>query len=409
MTLLVIFSLSPLRKAHYETFYFIHVLTVPSTIVFSAFHYPPLGWFCWSALILWASERSWRAVRFIYVNGLFTKSLSNVAPVSSFATKYSTRNPEITDIELDVMRTRSSKHSISSSISRPFNPRSSISGAPHFDPIPPGYAYAELLPGRMIRLTLRTPQPISWVAGQYALLRIPDVSIWTTHPFTMACMCDHQPVKKQGADAGISGVGDAEPLVPTRGRQKIVFLIRARQGFTLDLWDHVQKLVAQPELRLSSGDHRAHASGPSGDIGMSKKQAPLIRAQVDGPFGSAARSKWTTYPTVTIIVGGSGVSFGLSLLEYLSYVLSHKDDTMDNCRIIRVRFLWVVREYCKLPTSLARESHAEITFAALLASPFALGRWNFTTMFAIGASRISSTGSLRYQSYPSHFWFHSIT
>ncbi|KAF8334273.1 uncharacterized protein EI90DRAFT_3051676 [Cantharellus anzutake] len=342
MTFLVMLSSAPLRRDHYETFYFIHVLTVPSTLAFSALHYPPLGWFCWSALLLWIMERVWRGIRFFYTNGVFVKRPpADAAFVPSSESRDLPEEFDPADIDMDAASISLSVHDTTSSITRLLirhtRNRSVDSSGSYISHIPPGYARAELLPGRMIRLIVHTPRPMSWVAGQYALLKIPDVSSWTTHPFTMASMCH----------SGKGCIGDdAESLMSAGGPHEIVFLIRARQGFTLDLWHHVRKLTAQP----NSTSYRVHERPSSGMISVpSQKWAPLIRAQVDGPFGSAARAMWTTYSTVVIVAGGSGVAFALSVLEYLCHALSRKGGgDMNDCSVTRVRFLWVVSEYSHL-------------------------------------------------------------
>ncbi|CCO27650.1 hypothetical protein BN14_01635 [Rhizoctonia solani AG-1 IB] len=53
MTLLVVLSLSPIRTHRYETFYLLHVILVPLTIIFSALHFPQIWHWCWVALGLW--------------------------------------------------------------------------------------------------------------------------------------------------------------------------------------------------------------------------------------------------------------------------------------------------------------------------------------------------------------------
>ena len=82
-----------------------------------------------------------------------------------------------------------------------------------------------------------------------------------------------------------------------------------------------------------------------------------MRAYVDGPFGSAARTRWGSYGTVLIIAGGSGVSFAVSVLEYVSLCLAGRNGKFlggnvsgrSKGRFItnRVRFVWMVREYCE--------------------------------------------------------------
>ena len=69
MTILFLTSISPLRRKHYEAFWFLHVLFVPLTIVFAGLHHPPVWWWCWVALGLWVGERTWRFGWWLYING----------------------------------------------------------------------------------------------------------------------------------------------------------------------------------------------------------------------------------------------------------------------------------------------------------------------------------------------------
>lgn len=80
-----------------------------------------------------------------------------------------------------------------------------------------------------------------------------------------------------------------------------------------------------------------------------------MRAFVEGPFGSAARTNWDSHSTAVIVAGGSGVSFGLSVLEYLCLCLSGRDGKdfgsshgvlrHPKFLVTRVRFVWLVREF----------------------------------------------------------------
>jgi hypothetical protein len=51
---------------------------------------------------------------------------------------------------------------------------------------PKGFALAQLLPGRLIRLTAHTPHCVRWKPGQHVLLTVPSVEPLSSHPFTIA-------------------------------------------------------------------------------------------------------------------------------------------------------------------------------------------------------------------------------
>lgn len=218
---------------------------------------------------------------------------------------------------------RASSPSVSSHFRVPFEPTNLY--------LPPtGYAHAELLSGRTVRLRYISPGPFSWAPGQHFLINIPSVSKFTSHPFTAATVCDER--------SGDSG-------------RELVFLVRAKKGWTKELWDSIVKLMAR------------HESHPPGEQPTKGTEAPprgvLMRMYIDGPFGSSVRARWGSHSTVLIVAGGSGVSFGLSILEFISKCLSGRDGKhLGGCpggwgkksfSTVRVRFVWLVREFCKRP------------------------------------------------------------
>ncbi|KAG8847443.1 hypothetical protein FRB91_011760, partial [Serendipita sp. 411] len=218
---------------------------------------------------------------------------------------------------------------------------------------PPGFAIAQLLPGRVVRLRLLTPRPITWAPGQHVLLSVPSVSKYTTHPFT------------------ISGCYDDES---DTGEGRVVeLLIRAKNGFTKHLWEEVVRLVNEDDLPSKVSEPFAD-SREAGDVetgygvgaGHNKEKATaakkpnenagvLIRAFVDGPFGSSIRAHWGNHSSVLIVVGGTGVTFGVSILEYLCLCLAGRDGKSlggrpggwghQGFKTSRVRFIWLVREF----------------------------------------------------------------
>lgn len=123
----------------------------------------------------------------------------------------------------------------------------------------------------------------------------------------------------------------------------LVFLIRSKNGWTRKLWEIVGKLCAEGQ------DHAPGESIPNGivfpDYGV------LLKMSVDGPFDSSARARWGSHSTVLIIVGGSGVSFGLSILEHMCLYISGQDHSegfhgwgAKKFLTSRVRFVWLIRD-----------------------------------------------------------------
>lgn len=371
LTILILSSSSPLRRAHYEVFYLLHILLVPAFLVTAAFHHPPVWWWCWAALGLWAGERLWRATWWLHINGYFggmspqPSSRRNV-PVQRYDNKdepwemssiykssASGQSLDSPDSLISVPR-RPNSPPYQTTYKSPLNPvevrRSLVPPQDHsarnsvihvvspstpsnlrvptssYIP-PPGYAHAELLSGRTVRLRFISPGFLSWAPGQHFLINIPCVSRFTSHPFTVASICD-----ESAPDAG----------------RIMVILVRAKNGWTKDLWDAVVKLVNCGQKYPNPERTTIGAEMPARGV--------LMRMYVDGPFGSSVRVRWGTHSTVLIIAGGSGVSFGLSVLQYICMCLAGRDGRQLGGRpggwgkkgfvTSRVRFVWLVREFC---------------------------------------------------------------
>jgi hypothetical protein len=211
--------------------------------------------------------------------------------------------------------------------------------------IPAGYALAQLLPSRMIRLTLRVPKPFRWAPGQNVLLQIREISIWQSHPFSIVSVYD----------------ADVE--------QEVVLLVKARKGFTNELWKETRRRMdAQPDedaglrppiaynapIAMSrSGSSRGSFYFASSSTKLSTRKPVFFRALVDGPYGSAARVRWGSHASVLIIAGGSGVSFAVAILTYVCECMASRDKLglgasgKGGRHFItqRVRFVWIVRDF----------------------------------------------------------------
>ncbi|TFK89134.1 hypothetical protein K466DRAFT_487441 [Polyporus arcularius HHB13444] len=333
MTLLFLFSIGPFRRRHYEAFWFLHVLLVPLTIIMSALHHPPVWWWCWAALGLWFGERTWRFTWWLYTNGYF--GMKSPAP-SNKLRKVQSRNKG-SAARLPSSRKAENMYSFTDTA-----PSSATAGLAHYPPPnqlpgvglsvptdyvpPPGYAHAELLPGHTIRLRIVTPGYLTWAPGQHFLISVPSITRFTTHPFTTASICDEQNPYDDG--------------------RVLVFLIRAKNGWTKDLWDTVAMMLSRGQQYVRS-ESLSRCEMPSRGV--------LLRACVDGPFGSSVRAPWGSYSSVLIVAGGSGVSYALSILQYVCLCLAGRDGRFlggqpgghghPNYKTTRVRFVWLVREF----------------------------------------------------------------
>lgn len=240
----------------------------------------------------------------------------------------------------------------------------SPSNAPANDPRPalpadvaalikPGYAFAQILPGKTLRLTLRTPNRMSWYPGQWVYLNVPSVRGWQSHPFTIASAYDAaMPIVSTYGDQ------DVEKGLRKERRKKgeertMVLLLRARQGFTLQLWDYVRRhrhrqVMAAAEAGEFGGGDLQSGSGSRTTTGVH------LRAIVDGAYGSTQRVRWGIHSSIVIVCGGSGVSFGISLLEHLCNCMVQRNLYGKSNRggksfeVQRVRFVWILREFAHL-------------------------------------------------------------
>ncbi|KAI0780844.1 hypothetical protein BD413DRAFT_463706 [Trametes elegans] len=337
MTLLFILSISPLRRSHYEAFWFMHVLLVPLTLITSALHHPMVAWWCWSALALWVGERTWRFTWWLYVNGFLGK---RSAATTNKLRKAPSRIGAPDSKGEAPFQPKLSKASLPDT-----PPSNSTPGLAHYPPtvplnvspgaglsvptdyVPPaGFAHAELLPGHTVRLRIVTPGYLSWAPGQHFLISVPSITRFTTHPFTAASICDEQ-----------------NPLPDGR---VLVFLIRAKNGWTKDLWDTVALMTAQGQ-HFQKGESVPRCEIP--------RRGVLLRACVDGPYGSSARASWGDYSSILIVAGGSGVSYALSVLQYVCLCLAGREGRFlggkgggvgkPGYKTTRVRFVWLVREF----------------------------------------------------------------
>jgi hypothetical protein len=440
------------RNTHYEAFYVLHVILVPITLIFSALHFPTIWWWCWSALLLWAGERTHRAIRWAFVNGLMGKDKipagaltinpkhgslgmsekkqplpaegggtqaweqgvrlvrrsddENIDPSLlplqarpkpmdrdySYDSTYDKGSygafslDAYSDIDPRPPHNRMSSYSMrgenderrdtNGSHADLLSPNSPTSARPLRDPVtfqdgraatyppslhsnratsripPPGYCIAQLLPGRVVRLRLLTPRPIVWAPGQHVLLQVPAVAKLTTHPFTICGCYDNESETAEG--------------------RVVEMLVRAKNGFTKDLWEYVVGLSAATSQQEEAQYPFADASFGNNDVenprnkrlrekaSFLKPHNPagvLLRAYVDGPFGSAIKAHWGNHSSILIVVGGTGCSFGTSILEYLCLCLAGRDGKAlggrpggwghKGFKTTRVRFVWLVREFCE--------------------------------------------------------------
>lgn len=222
----------------------------------------------------------------------------------------------------------------SQSMSRPGSLPAYVSNSPphHRESTPtppPGFGFAQLLPGRTVRLTINTPKTVRWLPGQHIHLTIPSISRIQSHPYTILSVDDRA--------TGIAPLG----LTSTRSAgSEIVLLVRAQKGFSKQLWDTVLK-QRRKALESSVGESLPGIN---------------LRAIISWPVGSAARASWENYESFVIICGGTGCTFGVTILEYVCRRMARRDALRKTGQLdrhpfrgTRIRFVWILREYGSSP------------------------------------------------------------
>ena len=219
--------------------------------------------------------------------------------------------------------------------------------------IPRGYALAQLLPGKIIRLTLHTPRKLSWKPGQHLMLTIPSVKWWQGHPYSIS---NAQNLTEQSLSQTIQGE-------VWRGSQ-IVLLMSVRHGFTRSLYDSInakRRTLASQGVSYTTEGKSSMTSGACGGV--------LLRAQTYLPAGSAARANWDTYSTVILVAAGTGITYALAVLEHLCCGMASLNAALRGeqprwagrsgrrrqkvTNVKRVRFVWILKEYCKSCASIS--------------------------------------------------------
>ncbi|CAE6435923.1 unnamed protein product [Rhizoctonia solani] len=383
MTLLVVLSLSPIRTHSYETFYLLHVILVPLTLIFSALHFPQIWHWCWVALALWGGERLFRWARGAWVNGAFgpwgsfgpvgsVPEASNMAEKSAETWEMGVRQSQTGNTSQTTLEDKQprmpqeqnsnellnyfspaqpSKESVDNGVAKKERPWSMTSM--HTDESAmPRTSMTELIPRKagtgesygpihnvvsptrplVSRETQRAQHPLPAPGFAHCVIlpgRTVRLTVVTARPMKWApgqhvLLCVPSVSKWTTHPFTIAGACDeSSTSVGARGRE-ITLIIRARAGFTKLLWEQVMSANGQQQAK--------------------ERRGIALRASVDGPFGSSIREDWTKYSSALLIAGGSGVAFALSVLEALCLKIVG-GETVETKRI---RFVWMIREYAHI-------------------------------------------------------------
>ncbi|PSN63621.1 hypothetical protein BS50DRAFT_85347 [Corynespora cassiicola Philippines] len=136
-------------------------------------------------------------------------------------------------------------------------------------------AAVTIMPENAIKITI--PTQVKWRPGQYVYLRMPGISVFENHPFTIASLCDED-----------------FPSAYGEGYKDMVVVFRPFGGFTRKVY----------QSALEHGPWHTY------------------RAFIDGPYGGMQR-RLEAFDDVVLIAGGSGITAIISQL--LSLIKKMRD------------------------------------------------------------------------------------
>jgi len=152
---------------------------------------------------------------------------------------------------------------------------------------PSSTATVEVLSSDTMQISLH--RTMTWKAGQHAYLIMPTISylVWEAHPFTISSV----------------------PNTDGRRENDLVFIVRARDGFTKRLLSHIQK---------------------------EGKRKSTVECAVEGPYGCPP--SLGHFSTAVLIAGGSGVSY--TLPQFVGII---HDVNSGRSAVRSICFIWVIR------------------------------------------------------------------
>ncbi|KAF2649580.1 hypothetical protein K491DRAFT_771452 [Lophiostoma macrostomum CBS 122681] len=161
--------------------------------------------------------------------------------------------------------------------------------------------------------------PVPWGPGQHVRLYLPQLGLLEMHPFTPAT-CPQVPVppplppRHRRRDVEHGRVAPAPKALPSRD---MVLFIRPHKGLTRRLAWYYSDWLSLP-------------------CPNSSRPSPSLKAFVVGPYGSPP--VWENYEHLILIASSTGVSFILSVVDYLEQLCME-----GKLRTRSIHFIWTVR------------------------------------------------------------------
>ncbi|ORY69812.1 ferric reductase like transmembrane component [Pseudomassariella vexata] len=160
----------------------------------------------------------------------------------------------------------------------------------------------EALPGNACRVTVTMARPWTFKPGQHAYLYLPTISLWQSHPFSLAW-------SEEAEDLNGEKLAMNRQDVLAMRKTTMSYVIRARTGATDTLY---QRAASQPEGRL------------------------WTTCFVEGPYGGV--HKMHSYGTVMLFAGGVGITHQVPHVRDL--VAGYANGTVATRKIILV---WIIQ------------------------------------------------------------------
>ncbi|KAH6629866.1 hypothetical protein C7974DRAFT_194711 [Boeremia exigua] len=164
--------------------------------------------------------------------------------------------------------------------------------------------------------------PMTWQPGQHIRLYLPALGVFEMHPFTPA-NCSNLAVPPPLPPRRSHDIECREPIVAASSSRTsdILLMIRAHNGLTRRLKEfHTEWLkLPCPNATLSSS-------------------ATSLTAYVDGPYGSPPA--WEDYENLVLVTTSTGVSFALSIMDYLEQLCLSNAPRLATQTI---HFIWITR------------------------------------------------------------------
>ncbi|MCJ1427989.1 hypothetical protein MMC29_005896 [Sticta canariensis] len=168
----------------------------------------------------------------------------------------------------------------------------------------------EAMPGEACRVTFNLERPWRYTPGCHVYAYLPRVSLWMSHPFSVA-WCEERSVPCSDADDDKlpSTVADLDTPISTRTATSISLVMCKRTGMTAKLYNKAK-------------------AAPTGII--------TLYGAVEGPYGGLESLR--SYGTVILFAGGVGITHQISHVQDL--IAGHLAGTVATRKVVLV---WSVR------------------------------------------------------------------